>query len=140
MLETGESVKKAAATLSQCSLDGATDAAFIGLYDDLLYLDERFDEAQKLWGDARELNFPDEERTRRQFVARDPEDYGKKLRFAAAVVLQKPGYVLLQPDRGPTVISKTTEIGGVTLERGHKVDFELSSSAKGPFAEHLRLV
>lgn len=140
MLETGESVKKAAATLSQCSLDGATDATFIGLYGGLLYLDGRFDEAQKLWGDARELNFSDEERTRRQFVARDPEDYRKRSRFSATVVLQKPGYVLVQPDRGPTVISKITVVDGVTLECGHKVDFELSFSAKGPLAEHLRLI
>jgi tetratricopeptide (TPR) repeat protein len=136
MLETGESIKKAAATLSVCRLDGETDSAFIGLYGGLLYLDGKYAESQKLWDDAKEVNFSDEERTRRQFTPRDHET-GQKLRFTGNVVHIKPSFVIIQPDEGQSIISKVTMVGSKPLEKGQKVDFELSFSAKGPLAEHL---
>jgi tetratricopeptide (TPR) repeat protein len=138
MLETGEPIKKACATLSVCRLDGETDSAFIGLYAGLLYLDGKYVEAQKLWDDARELDFSDEERIRRQFIPRD-HGTGNKLRFFGVIVHTKPSFVIVQPDDGPSIISKVTAVGGKTLEKGQKVDFELSFSAKAPLAEHLRL-
>lgn len=138
MLETGETVKKAGATLSICRLDGETDSAFIGLYGGLLYVDGKFAEAQKLWDDARELAFSDEELTRRQYVPTDFET-GKKMRFDGVVLRSKPTFVIIQPDAGPTVISKTTSLRGAAIERGQKVNFELSFSAKGPIAENLNL-
>lgn len=139
MLETGETFKKAAATLSVCRMDGETDSSFIGLYGGLLYIDGKYIEAQKLWEDARELNFSDEERTRRQFVPRSQET-GEKLRFNGVIVLVRPSFVLIQHDDGQTVISKMTSVGGKPLEKQQKVDFELSFSAKSPLGENLRLV
>lgn len=139
MLETGETVKKACATLSVCRLDGETDSAFIGLYGGLLYQDGKFVEARKLWEDARELDFTDEERTRRHYVPRDHAT-GNKLRFSGVIAHTKPTYVIVQPHEGPTIISKTTAVGNKALEKGQEVDFELSFSAKGPLAEHLRLI
>jgi tetratricopeptide (TPR) repeat protein len=139
MLETGETVKKAAATLSLCRMDGETDSAFIGLYAGLLYVDHKFVEAQKLWDDAKELDFSDEERTKRQYTPRDHAT-GNKLRFSGGIVHTKPSFVIVQPDEGPTIISKMTAVNGTTLAKGHKVDFELSFSAKAPLAENLRLV
>ncbi len=139
MLETGETVKKACATLSVCRLDGETDSAFIGLYGGLLYLDSRFVEVQKLWEDARELDFTDEERTRRQYI---PRDYatGNRLKFSGVIVHKKSTFVIVQPDEGPTVISKVTAVSDKVLEKGQKVDFELSFSVRGPLAENLRLI
>ncbi len=139
MLETGESVKKASATLSLCRMDGETDSAFIGLYGGLLYLDGKYVEAQKLWDDARELDFMDEERTRRQFTPKDHAT-GNKLRFNGVIVRTKPTFVIIQPDEGPSIISKTTVLEDNLLEKNQKVDFELSFSAKGPLAENLKLV
>jgi len=139
MLETGETFKKTAATLSLCRMDGETDSSFIGLYGGLLFIDRKYAEAQGLWDAAKELNFSDEERTRRQFVPRDRET-GEKLRFTGTVVHIKPTYVILQPEDGPTVISKMTAIGSKPIEKGQAVTFELSFSAKSPLAEHLRFV
>jgi len=138
MLESGETSRKAAATLSVCRMDGETDASFIGLYGGLLYIDGKYAEAQKLWDDAKELNFSDEERTRRQFVPRDHASRNK-LRFVGDVVHIKPSYILIQPEEGPTIISKITAIGGKPLEKGQRVDYELSFSARAPLAEQLRL-
>jgi cold shock CspA family protein len=42
-------------------------------------------------------------------------------------------------DEGPVVISTTTVVGGAILQRGQNVTFELSFSAKGPFADNLRV-
>ncbi|MHB8304199.1 MAG: P-loop NTPase [Acidobacteriaceae bacterium] len=139
MLETGESIKKAAATLVQCKLDGETEPAFIGLYGGLLYLDGKYDDAVRLWDNAKELDLSDDERTRRQFVPRDHAT-GDRIRFMGQVVHQKPNYVLIQPDEGPVVISRITSVGKTGLEKGHKIEFDLSFSAKGALAEHIRLI
>jgi tetratricopeptide (TPR) repeat protein len=139
MLETGESVKKAAATLVQCKLDGETEPAFIGLYGGLLYFDGKYDIALGLWEGAKELDISDEERTRRQFVPRDHAT-GNRVRFTGQVVHQKPNYILIQPDEGPVVIGRHTTVGETLLEKGHKIEFDLSFSAKGPLAEHIRLI
>ena len=51
----------------------------------------------------------------------------------------KPGFVIIQSDNGPTIISKTTAVGKTILQNGQKVTFVLSFSAKGPLAEGLQL-
>jgi tetratricopeptide (TPR) repeat protein len=139
MLATGESIKKAAATLVQCKLDGETEPAFIGLYGGLLYLDGKYDEALRLWENAKGLDLSDDERTRRQFAPHDHAT-GTRVRFTGQVVHQKPNYVLIQPDEGPVVISRTTCVDKTTLEKGLKIEFDLSFSAKGPLAKHIRLI
>jgi hypothetical protein len=130
MLETGETVKKAAATLSLCRMDGETDSAFIGLYAGLLYVDHKFVEAQKLWDDAKELDFSDEERTRRQYTPRDHVT-GNKLRFSGGIVHTKPSFVIVQPDEGPTIISKMTAVNGTTLAKGIRLISNSRSQQKG---------
>ena len=108
MLEVGEPIKKCAATLSQCRLDGESDSAFVGLYGGLLYMDENYAEAKKLWDDAKEQNFSYEERIKRQYSPRDPADPAKRVHSTGVVQHLKPGYVLIQPYEGPVVLSKMT--------------------------------
>jgi tetratricopeptide (TPR) repeat protein len=139
MLETGELFRKCAATLSQCALDGESDPAFIGLYGGLLFVDGRYDEASKLWERAKEQTFTYDERVKRQFDARDPKDQMKRLRYSGVVLHAKPGYVLIQLDDGPTVISTTTMVGKTILQNRQRVTFNLSFSAKGPLAEGIQL-
>jgi tetratricopeptide (TPR) repeat protein/cold shock CspA family protein len=139
MLETGESFLKCAATLSQCRLDGETDPVFVGLYGGLLYMNRRYDDVVKLWERAKEQNFTYDERIKRQFDPRDPADQTKKLRFPGMILNTKPGFVIIQPDDGPTIISKTTAVGKTILQNRQRVTFLLSFSAKGPLAEGLHL-
>lgn len=140
MLEVGDPVKKCAATLAQCRLDGESDPTFVGLYGGLLFIDGRYGEAKKLWDSAKEHGFSYEERIKRQYVPRDPTDLTKRLQFVGTIQHAKPGYVLIQPDEGPVLISTTTATGGTTLNRGLKVSFELVFSAKGPLAENLKII
>lgn len=140
MLEIGESVKKCSATLSQCKLDGESDSGFVGLYGGLLYIDGQYGDALKLWSSAKEQNFSYEERIKRQYTPRDPADSTKRMRFAGVVHYVKPGYILIQPDEGPVLISTKTVVSGATLQRGQKITFELTFSAKGAFAENLKIV
>lgn len=138
MLETGEPINKAAATLAQCKLDGESEPAFIGLYSGLLYQDGKYDVAQRLWDGAKELDLSDDERTRRQYAPRDHAT-GERIRFAGHVVHRKPNYVLIQPGDGPVVLSRTTRVANTELDSGRSVQFALSFSAKGPLAEHVTL-
>ena len=139
MLEIGESIKKCAATISQCRLDGESDCAFVGLYGGLLFMDGQYANATKLWEDAKEQPFSYEERTRKQYIPRDPADLSKRMTFTGTIEHAKPGLVLIQPQDGPVLISTQTLVGSTLLQRGHKVSFELTFSAKGPFAEHLQI-
>jgi len=116
MLEIGESIKKCAATLSQCRIDGESDPAFIGLYGGLLYIDGKYADATKLWEYSKELNLSYDERIKRQFTPRDPADRTRRMRFSGIIQHPKAGYVLIQPDDGPVVISTMTGVGGVPFQ------------------------
>jgi hypothetical protein len=139
MLETGEPVRKCAATLGQCRLDGEADPAFVGLYGGLLFMDGKYGDAKRLWDSAREHNFSYEERMKRQYAPRDPANLTKRVRIGGVIQHVKPGYLLIQPDEGPVVISTMTLVGGVVLNRGQKVTFEPMFSAKGALAENLKI-
>ena len=54
------------------------------------------------------------------------------------VLTIKPGHIIIQPDDGPTILSKMTIVGGLQLEKGQSVTFEPSFSAMGPLAENVR--
>jgi len=138
MLEIKEPIRKCVATLAQCKLDGESDAAFIGLYGGLLYNDGKYTDAKDLWDRAKEAGFSFDEMTRRQFEAIDTEFPTQKLRYAGTIQAVKPGYVLIQPDEGLLVLSRAHTIGPDLLQRGQRVTFTLSFSAKGALAENLR--
>jgi tetratricopeptide (TPR) repeat protein len=138
MLDLGESVKKCAATLSQCRLDGATDPEFVGLYAGLLYLSGNFEGAQKVWDEAKGQNFSYEERIKKQYEPREPD--GSRMKFRGVVKAVKASYLFIQPTEGFDIISSTLVVNGVVLKKHDKVEYTLSFSAKSPFAEHLQLV
>jgi hypothetical protein len=138
MLDLGGAVKKCAATLSQCRLDGATDPEFIGLYAGLLYVSGNFEGAQKVWDEAKGQNFSYEERIKKQYEPREPE--GSRMKFRDVVKAVKASYLFVQPTEGFDIISTTLVVNGVALKKSDKVEYALSFSARGPFAEHLQLV
>ena len=140
MLDIGEPIKKCAATLAQCRLDGEQDAAFLGLLAGLYYVDGNFAEALKLWAAAKEHPFTFEELTRPQYTPRDPANLNERLRLEGKIEVVKPGYVLIRPEQGPAILSNTTSVNGINLVLKQKVSFELRFSAKGSRAENLKLV
>jgi tetratricopeptide (TPR) repeat protein len=138
MLDLGESVKKCAATLSQCRLDGATDPEFIGLYAGLLYVSGNFEAAQKIWDEAKGQNFSYEERIKKQYEPREAD--GSRMKFRGVVKAVKASFLFIQPTDGFDIISTTLVVNALALKKYDKVEYALSFSAKGPFAEHLQLV
>lgn len=139
MLDLGEPVAKCAATLSQCRLDGDSDPAFVGLYAGLLYMDGKYVDANKIWEDAKEQSFSYDDRTKRQYTPYDSGEPRKRVRFSGSVQLRKPGNILLRPDEGTVVISRSTSVGKTVLQPRQRVTFELSFSAKSPLAENLSI-
>lgn len=140
MLDAGEPIDKCIATLAQCRLDGESDPAYIGLFGGLLFLENRFADAKKLWDDAKEKNFSYDERKKRQFAPSDPADASKILRLNGVVQIVKPRFVLIQPESGHLVISTSTFAEGAPLKQGEQLSFEISFSAKGPLAESMRRI
>jgi cold shock CspA family protein len=103
-------------------------------------MDGKYGDAKKLWDTAKEHNFSYDERIKRQYIPRDPADPTQRMRFPGVIQYVKPGYVLIQPDDGPVVISTMTVVAATILKRGQKVAFDLTFSAKGAFAENLKIV
>ena len=89
MLDVREPLDKCISTLVLCRLNGESDAAYVGLLGGLLFLNNRFTDAKKLWDDAKEKQFSYQERKKRQFTPRDPADSAKPLRLAGFVQVVK---------------------------------------------------
>jgi len=140
MLEMKEPIQKCAATLKQCRLDGISDPVFVALYGGLLYLDEKYDDAKRLWDDARDQDFTLEDAKRTQYEPMDPTDPKRPLRVEGIVDGVKPSYIFVQPPTGPTILSSSTMINGKILQRGMPVTYRLTFSAKGAYADDLKLV
>jgi tetratricopeptide (TPR) repeat protein len=138
MLDVGEPLDKCISTLVLCRLDGESDAAYVGLFGGLLFLNNRFTDAKKLWDDAKEKHFSYQERKKRQFMPHDPADPTKPLRLAGFVQVVKSGFLLIQPEGGPLVLSTVTSVDGGPLRQAEQVTFDITFSAKGPFAENVR--
>jgi predicted Zn-dependent protease len=138
MIDLGEPAKKCAATLSQCRLDGANDPAFVGLYGGLLYVSGNFEAAQKVWDEVKEQNFSYEERIKKQYEPREAD--GSSMKFRGTIKAVKPSYLFIQPTDGFDVISSTMEENGVPFKKGDRVEYNLTFSAKNPFAENLKLI
>lgn len=138
MIDLGEPAKKCAATLSQCRLDGANDPAFIGLYGGLLYVSGNFEAAQKVWDEAKEQNFSYEERIKKQYEPREADS--SPMKFRGTVKAVKPSYLFIQPTDGFDIISSTMGEKGVPFKKGDRVEYNLTFSAKNPFAENLKLI
>jgi hypothetical protein len=138
MLDLGEQYSKCAAVLYQARLDGVTDPKYVGLLAGLFFMDYKFGEAEKTFAESIRQGFSFEEKTKIQFRPRDP-DSKEPLTIVGRVVTVKPGYVFIQNDLYPDFISKTTRIGKTILQKGTRVRFEPTFSARGPFADHVRL-
>ena len=71
MLQSGESYTKCIAVLSQCKLDGVSDAGYTALLGGLLYLDSKTNEADELFADSANHGFSFEERNKPRFFPND---------------------------------------------------------------------
>ena len=133
MLELGEPFKKCSAVLLQARLDGLSDPRFIGLLGGLLFMDTRFDEAEEVFAESIKQGLSFDERIRTQYRPRDPITK-KPVELAGRVVSVKPGFVFVQTDPYPNFLATTTRVDGTVLQRGMKVRFHPTFSARGSFA------
>jgi SIR2-like domain len=138
MLELGESYSKCAAVLYQSQLDGITDPIFVGLLGGLLFMDEKFSEAQKVFNESIRQGFTFDQRTKLQFRPVDPVSKAR-LQLAGRVVAVKPGFIFVQNERYPQFFAPTTRIGKTVLQTGMRIQFEPAFSARGPVADHVQL-
>jgi tetratricopeptide (TPR) repeat protein len=139
MLLLGESYSKCVAVLSMCRLDGVTDPAYVGLLGGLLFMDGNTDEASKVFSESIRQGFSYDEKVRVQFRPNDPAERKAPLRLSGTIITVKPTYVFVQTDKYPNFISATTKLGKTILQRDIKVTFQPVFSAKGPYADNLRL-
>jgi hypothetical protein len=139
MLDLRQSYSKCIAILSQAQMDGITDPAYVGLLGGLLFMEGKTGDATKVFDESAKQGFSSDEKHRIQFRPRDTEDPTQRLRLAGRVVKVKPGYVFIQNEKYPDFISTTTRVGSIILQRETKVTFEATFSAKGPYADNVKL-
>lgn len=62
------------------------------------------------------------------------------MKFRGVVKAVKPRYLFIQPNDGFDIISSTMADKGVPSKRGDRVEYNLTFSAKSPFADSLHLI
>ena len=139
MIQAGESFSKCIAVLSQCKLDGVSDAGYTALLGGLLYLDSKTNEATELFADSANHGFSFEERNKARFFPNELMS-NRKIRWEGKINGVLPGLVFIQGSNFPDIASRVTRVDNATLQRGMKVTFEPVFSARGPRAENLSLV
>ena len=133
ILEMGKGRKEAIAVLSLSTTYGLGDPRFIATYGGLLFLNEQFLDAQRIF----------QESIRREFVGPDmqtafykPVDLATKepLRVAGKVVDVHYRLSTIEKEGWPLLTCSSSKVGGVILRNGMKVTVEIVFSAKGATA------
>lgn len=140
LVYSGRPYKEAIAILWQSSLYGLSDPRYIATLGGMLFMDEQFTEAEKVFREIERRNFTADELKAIQFVARDPIDPQQALRIRGRIVAIKTGYCFIDSPPYPRFFCPAQFYNRIQVRSGLEIGFEPAFTAKGPIAYHLRLV
>ncbi len=131
--DASQNRKEAIAVLSLSTTYGLADPRFIATYGGLLFLNEQFNDATRIF----------QESIKREFVGPDmqtafykPMDLLKNdpLRIAGKVIDVHFRLSKIEREGWPPLTCLSSKVGGLVLRKGMKVTAEIVFSAKGPMA------
>lgn len=139
LIDLGESRKQANAILNLSTLYGLGDPRFIATYGGLLFLEQQFTEADKVFRESIKREFPSLEQITVHYrpTSGTPR---KPLRMEGKVIIVKNSYSLIEVEGYPPIVCPSSKYGNTTLRKGMKVSFEIAFSAKGPVAYYPMIV
>jgi len=139
LYESGESIDSAVAAMRLGTLYGYSDPRFLATLGGLLFLSDRFGEANDVFAEGAKRELPAEELQMIGFRPRVPRS-NVPYRLTGKVVLVKPGYSLLEVPGRPKVLLLATRSRGIAIRVGLAVSFDLVFSAKAALAEKIETV
>ena len=136
--DLGEPYKKAIAVLSLGTLYGLGDSRFISIYAGMLFMDEQFSEANKVFAETMKRDFSTYETNAIQYKPRAKDNPKNFAVLKGKVIQVKAGYAFIEVPGFPRFMCPNSKQHGVTLRRGMDVKFEPGFSAKGAQADKPR--
>lgn len=139
LLELGELYSKAIAALRLSTTYGLTDPRFVATLGGLLFMNEEFTEAKKIFEQSIRQEFPADEAARVEFRPRKQGDPKTAVRLKGKVVAVKTGYAFIQPPEFPAFLCPGSTYGGVAMNLGADIWFNPAFSARGALAQNPKL-
>lgn len=137
LLELGRSRARAIAVLEVSRPAGFRDAAYIATLGGLLFLEERFSEAEDVFGETARQPFSYREKTRVALKARDAD--GRKEVFRGEVRSVKTGFAFVDAPGYPSFLLPGTRYGDLVIARGLVIEFTPGFTARGAIAVDPRI-
>ncbi len=131
--------KEAIAVLRLSTLYGLSDPRFIATLGGILFMDEQFSEANEVFAESSRRDFTATELNTIQFRPPIPDILQEPLRIKGKVMVVKAGYALIESASYPRFLCPGSKFGGIFMEPGLEVTFELAFTAKGPVADRPRI-
>lgn len=132
LINLGKRYEEGIAVLKLSTLYGYSDPRFIAMLGGLLFLDNEFSEADRVFGESAKRDFTAMELNSIQFRPSNPDNLEEPLRIEGVVVVVKAGYALVDSSGYPRLLLPGSKFGGLVLKPGVKGTFELGFSARGP--------
>lgn len=138
MHDLGEPYARTIAVLRMSTLYGYSDPRFVATLGGMLFMNEEFSAAKKIFAESYKREFPVEEATRIQFRPRDPSDRSRYLELSGKVAALKVGYAFLDAPGYDSFFCHASRFGGLLMRPGMNVFFEPGFSARGAVVINVR--
>lgn len=139
LVEDGEVYSKAIAVLNLSTLYGLSDPRFVATLGGMLFMNNDFTAASKIFTDSIRQEFPATESQRIQFRPCISGDRTKPLRLPGKVTAVKAGFAFIRASGYPDFFCPASKFSGLVLKSGLQITFEPAFSARGQVADSLRL-
>jgi len=123
------------AILQLSTLYGFGDPRFIATYGGMLYMDERFTDASKVFAESHKHDFSSIELNTLQFRPVDFNNQNKALRLIGKIVAVKAGYAMVETSEYPSILCPGSKFNGLIMQPQMKISFEIAFCSKGAIAD-----
>ena len=131
--------KEAIATLSLSRLYGLSDPRFIATFGGMLFMDNNFSEAERIFLESSKHNFTATELNKPQYQPPDPKNPATYLRLRGRVIKVKAGHAIIESPGYPAFLCPGSKFGQILMMNDLRITFEPAFAARGPLAIHPKL-
>ncbi|GFE80241.1 hypothetical protein GCM10011487_22410 [Steroidobacter agaridevorans] len=139
LYESGESIELAIATLRLSTLYGYSDPRFLATLGGLLFLADKFGEANDVFEEGNRRELPSDELQAIRFRPLVPGS-NVPYRRTGRISEIRPGYCFINVPGLPRIFLHASKYRWLALKAGFEITFDLVFSAKGPLADKPELI
>lgn len=133
----GKGYGECIAVLRQSTLYGYSDPRFISTLGGMLFMDNAFSEAEKVFDESNKRNFTVTELNMIQFRPIDQKNLNQPYEVRGRVQSVKAGYAWIESEGFPRpFLCPGSKFRGLLMQKGLRLVFELAFNARGPIADN----